>query len=232
MTSTSHEQDKQGPTMAILIHEGMTISDATGPYEALHFIPGAVVKFVSETTRPKRADSGFLTIVADYTLEEVPHPDIMVVCPGSPAIPPSERLLSWIRTAHETSLWTTSVCAGALLLGAAGLLQGVKATTSWAAMNELAKFGAITCPGERYVRDGKIITSAGNSAGIDMALYLVGQIAGSDIAEVTQLMLEYDPHPPFDSGSLAKASPRAIELASGFIQDWVADSTAKYGQRA
>lgn len=226
---TSHEQDKKGLTIAILIHEGMTISDATGPYEALHFIPGAVVRFVSETTGPKRADSGFLTIVADYTLEEVSHPDVVVICPGSPAIPPSERLLSWIRSAHTTSLWTTSVCVGALLLGAAGLLQSVRATTSWAAMDELAKFGAITCPGERYVRDGKIITSAGNSAGIDMALYLVGQIAGVDIAEATQLMLEYDPHPPFGSGSLVKATPKAIELARGFIQDWVADSTAKYG---
>ena len=231
MASTTHEQDKQGLTIAILIHEGMTISDATGPYEALRCIPGAVVKFVSETVGPKRADSGFLTIVADYTLEEVPHPDIVVVCPGSPAIPPGERLLSWIRTAHETSMWTTSACAGTLLLGAAGLLRGVRATTNWAVMDMLPGFGVITCPGERYVRDGKIITSAGNSAAIDMALYLVGQVAGSDMAEATQLLMEYDPHPPFDSGSLEKASPRAIELAQSFIQNWFAEEAVKHGTR-
>ena len=225
------EPDKPASTVAILLHEGMTASDATGPYEALRSIPGATVKFVAEVPGPKRMDSGFLTLVADYGLEEVPHPDILVVCPGSPAVLPSERLLSWIRTAHETSQWTASVCAGSLLLGAAGVLQGVRATTIWPVMEMLPQFGAIACPGERYVRDGKIITSAGNSAGIDMALYLVGQIAGAEIAEATQLLMEYDPQPPFDSGSLAKASPRVIELAQGFLQNWFADATAKYGQQ-
>jgi transcriptional regulator GlxA family with amidase domain len=221
------EADKHEITIAILLHEGMTASDAIGPYEALRSIPGATVKFVAETPGPKRVDSGFLILVADYGLDEVPHPDVLVVCPGSPAVPPSEHVLSWIRTAHETSQWTTSVCAGSLLLGAAGLLQGVKATTTWAAMDQLAQFGAIACPDERYVRSGKIITAAGNSAGIDMALYLVGQIAGPEIAQATQLLMEYDPQPPFDSGSLAKASPRAIELAQGFLQNWFAAEYAK-----
>ncbi len=222
------ESDKHPITVAILLHEGMTASDAIGPYEALRSIPAATVKFVAETPGPKRMDSGFLTLVADYSLEEVPHPDVLVICPGSPAVLPSKRVLSWIRTAHETSLWTTSVCAGSLLLGAAGLLQGVKATTNWAVMDMLAQFGAIACPDERYVRVGKIITAAGNSAGIDMALYLVGQISGFDIAEATQLLMQYDPQPPFDSGSPAKASPQVIALAQGFIQNWISSESAKY----
>ncbi len=214
-------------TIAILLHEGMTASDATGPYEALRCIPGATVKFVAETPGPKRVDSGFLSLVADYSLDEVPHPEVLVVCPGSPVVPPSEQVLSWIRTAHETSQWTTSVCAGSLLLGAARLLRGVRATTIWPVMEMLPSFGAITCPGERYVRDGKIMTAAGNSAGIDMALYLVGQIAGTDIAEATQLLMEYDPQPPFDSGIPAKASPRVMELAQGFLQNWFLAEQAK-----
>lgn len=222
------EPDKHEITIAILLHEGMTASDAIGPYEALRSIPGATVKFVAETPGPKRVDSGFLALVADYGLDEVSHPDVLVVCPGSPAVPPSERILSWIRTAHETSRWTTSVCAGSLLLGAAGLLQGVKATTAWPVMDQLSQFGAIACPGERYVRSGKIITSAGNSAGIDMALYLVERIAGPDMAQASQLLMEYDPQPPFDSGSLAKASPRTIELAQQFLQNWFAIERAKH----
>jgi len=231
MSFTFSVPDKHMITIAILLYEGMTASDATGPYEALRCIPGATVKFVAETPGPKRVDSGFLTLVADYGIEEVPHPDVLVVCPGSPAVPPSERVLSWIRTAHETSQWTISVCGGSLLLGAAGLLQGVRATTIWPVMDMLRQFGAITCPDERYVRAGKIVTSAGNSAGIDMALYLVGQIAGSEIAEATQLLMEYDPQPPFHSGSLANAPPQVIELAQGFLQNWLAYATAKYGQQ-
>jgi transcriptional regulator GlxA family with amidase domain len=227
MSFTFSVSDKYPITIAILLHEGMTASDAIGPYEALRGIPGATVKFVAETAGPKRVDSGFLSLVADYSLDEVPHPDVLVVCPGSPAILPSERVLSWIRTAHETSQWTTSVCAGSLLLGAAGLLQGVRATTIWPVMEMLPSFGAIPCPGERYVRDGKIVTAAGNSAGIDMALYLVGQIAGTEIAEASQLLMEYDPQPPFDSGTPAKASPRVVELAQGFLQNWFTAEQAK-----
>ncbi len=217
-------------TIAILLHEGMTASDATGPYEALRSIPGATVKFVAETPGPKRMDSGFLTLVADYGIDEVSHPDVLVVCAGSPVVPPGERVLSWIQTAHETSQWTTSVCAGTLLLGAAGLLQGVRATTHWPVMDMLASFGAIACPQERYVHDGKIITSAGNSAGIDMALYLTAQIAGDEIAEATQLLMGYDPQPPFDSGSPTKASPQVIKLAQSFMQNWIASELAKYEQ--
>jgi transcriptional regulator GlxA family with amidase domain len=217
-------------TIAILLHEGMTASDAVGPYEALRSIPGATVKFVAETPGPKRVDSGFLSLVADYALEDVPHPDVLVVCPGSPVYRPSERVLSWIRTAHETSRWTTSVCGGSVLLGAAGLLRGVQATTHWLAMDQLAQFGAIARPDLHYVQDGKIVTAAGNSAGIDMALYLVEQIAGREIAEVTQLLMQYDPQPPFHAGSPTQASPRVIELAQEFMRNWIISTSTTDGR--
>jgi transcriptional regulator GlxA family with amidase domain len=229
MSFTSSRHNKP-ITIAILLHEGMTASDAVGPYEALRSIPGATVKFVAETPGPKRMDSGFLSLVADYALEDVPHPDVLVVCPGNPAAVPSERVLSWIRTAHETSRWTTSVCGGSVLLGAAGLLRGVQATTHWLAMDQLAQFGAIARPDQHYVRDGKIVTAAGNSAGIDMALYLVEQIAGREIAEATQLLMQYDPQPPFHAGSPAQASPRVIGLAQEFMQNWIASTPTPDGQ--
>jgi len=205
-------------TIAVLIDNRVTASDAINASEGLSMIPGTTVKFVSPVPGPKRCDTNTLTLVADYSLDDVPHPDILLI----PAIDPSgnypssphyARVLSWIRTAHETSQWTVSVCAGSLLLGAAGLLEGRRATTLWAAREMLAHFGATYVPDERWVRDGKIITAAGNSAGIDMALYLVGEIAGADMARAVQLASEYDPHPPFDSGSLAKATPATVALS-------------------
>lgn len=122
-----------------------------------------------------------------------------------------ERTLAWLRSAHETARWTTSVCAGAITLAAAGILAGRRATTHWMTRGLLAAFGATYVP-ERWIQDGTIVTAAGNSAGIDMALFLAGQIAGPDVAKAVQLGMEYDPQPPFDSGSLAKAAPKTVDL--------------------
>jgi transcriptional regulator GlxA family with amidase domain len=147
-----------------------------------------------------------LALVADATLSEVPHPDIVVV-PGGPGQVQAEQddaILDWLRTAHETTTWTTSVCTGALVLGAAGLLQGKRATTYWLALDQLADHGAVPTD-ERVVIDGKVVTAAGVSSGIDMGLTLAREIGGDDLSRLIQLGIEYDPQPPFDSGSEVKA---------------------------
>lgn len=205
--------------VAILLHEGVTALDAVGPYEMLRGIPGAELKFVAKAPGRVRADSGFLSLEADYSLDEVPRPDVLLVPALAPDAMGDERLLAWIRSAHETSRWTTSVCAGSLLLGAAGLLSGLRATGHWGTRDMLESFGATFVPDERYVREGKIITAAGVSAGIDMALYLVGEIAGAKEAQVQQLMTEYDPQPPFDAGSITKADKEIVEMARGRMME-------------
>jgi putative intracellular protease/amidase len=205
--------------IAILLYEGFTALDAVGPYEVLSRLPQATVHFVGSSVGPKRADTGSLALYADNTLTDIPHPDIVVLpggTSGTLAAAQDERLLEWIQVAHASSQWTTSVCTGALLLGAAGILKGLTATTHWAARAQLEAYGATYLP-ERFVRNGKIITAAGVSAGLDMALYLAGEIAGKPVAEAIQLGLEYDPHPPFDSGSLQKASAATLSLVQQLV---------------
>ena len=201
--------------IAILIYDGFTALDAIGPYEVLSLLPGAKVHFVSTERGPKRANTDFLSVVADYTLDDVPDPDIIVVAGGAKgtlAAAEDPRILTWLRKAHETSKWTTSVCTGALILGSAGILKGLKATSHWYVRDLLQNFGAQYVE-ERFVKQGKIITAAGVSAGIDMALHLAEEIAGKDVAQVIQLIIEYDPKPPFDSGSIAKADPAIVQSA-------------------
>jgi putative intracellular protease/amidase len=201
--------------IAILLYEGLTALDAIGPYEVLSLLPGAEIRFVAKEAGPKRTDNRFLALTADYTFADVTQPDIIVV-PGSSTstlAPMADgATLDWLRAAHEATQWTTSVCSGALILGAAGLLKGKRATTHWVALKYLAKFGA-EAVSERVVEQGKIITAAGVSAGIDMALYLAGKIAGAETAQAIQLMIEYDPQPPFDTGSIEKASTAVRQTA-------------------
>jgi transcriptional regulator GlxA family with amidase domain len=194
--------------IAILLFDRLTALDAVGPYEVLSRLPDAKVTFVATTVGPKRTDTGALALVADATLADLPHPDILLV-PGGPGQAEAEKddaVLDWLRTAHETTTWTTSVCTGSLVLGAAGLLVGKRATTYWLALDSLAQHGAIPTD-ERVVIDGKVVTAAGVSSGIDMALTLAGEIGGADLARMLQLGIEYDPQPPYDSGSEAKAPP-------------------------
>lgn len=202
--------------IAILIYDGFIALDAIGPYEVLGCLPGAKIHFVAKQTGPVRAHTNALSIVADYQLSDVPDPDIIVVSGGTRgtvAAAKDESILSWVRRAHETSKWTTSVCTGALILGAAGLLQGLKATTHWYGKDLLSQFGAEYST-ERVVHQGKIITAAGVSSGIDMALNLVEKIAGKEMAQTIQLIIEYDPQPPYDCGSIRKADPAIIEMAT------------------
>jgi transcriptional regulator GlxA family with amidase domain len=199
--------------IAILLFDQVYALDAVGPYEVLQGMPGAEVCFVAADPGPKPTESGALALVADHALHAVPQPDIVVVPGGRGELEArtDQRVIDWLRGAHETSQWTTSVCTGALLLGSAGLLEGKRATTHWTALEALREFGAEVVAGERFVFDGKIVTAAGVSAGIDMALTLVTEIAGADVAQAIQLDLEYDPQPPHDTGSTAKAPPELVE---------------------
>jgi putative intracellular protease/amidase len=208
--------------IAFFLYDGMTALDAVGPYEVLGRLTGAEVKFVAPTPGPKTTDLG-LVLTADSALEDVPAPDVILI-PGSGKVPVLDDpvAIEWVRRAHETSKWTTSVCTGSTLLGAAGVLQGKRATSHWAVRDHLRNFGAVPVA-ERVVIEGKVITAAGVSAGIDMALTLAGFMAGDDEARALQLVIEYDPEPPYASGSLEKADPgtrqRATEiLARGLAQ--------------
>jgi transcriptional regulator GlxA family with amidase domain len=214
---------------AILIFDKLAALDAIGPYEALRAVPGWEVKFVSSRKGEVRTDSGFLGLSADYSLDEVIAADIVLV-PGGEGNRPlmeDEAILSWLREIDRTTKWTTSVCTGSLVLGAAGLLEGKRATSNWLYLERLREFGADPVGG-RYVQDGKTITAAGVSAGIDMALYLLGQEAGPEVAQAVQLGIEYDPQPPFDSGSPEKASPETVELVTAVAaqtDEWLAAAT-------
>lgn len=200
--------------IAILIFDRFTALDAIGPYEVLQRLPGAQVRFVAAERGPVRTEQGMLGIVADYTRDEVTSADVLLV-PGGIGTRPlieDEPTLEWIRAIDAGSEWTTSVCTGSLLLGAAGLLDAKLATTHWRVLDLLSNFGA-TPVSERVVVQGKVITAAGVSSGIDMALQLAARIAGDDVAQAIQLGIEYDPQPPFDSGSVAKAPAKVMELA-------------------
>jgi putative intracellular protease/amidase len=199
--------------IAILIYDRFTALDAVGPYEVLRNIPGATVTFVAKDAGPVRTDSRALAITADKAVSDMPSPDVVVV-PGGPGqtdLMDDDEILSWVRSAHETSSWTTSVCTGSLILAVAGVLDGKQATSHWLALDQLPAFGAEPTL-ERVVVQGKIITAAGVSAGIDMGLTLAAKIAGDDVAQAIQLGIEYDPQPPFDAGSPTKAPTHIVEL--------------------
>jgi transcriptional regulator GlxA family with amidase domain len=191
--------------IAFLLYPDMTALDAVGPYEVLARLPEADAKFVASTPGPIRTDVG-LELMARSALDDVTSPDIILVPggPGTLAALEDAAAVEWLRQAHPGSRWTTSVCTGSLLLGAAGILEGKRATTHWILRDMLTQFGAESVA-ERVVIEGGVITAAGVSAGIDMALHLAAMEAGEAEARALQLTIEYDPDPPFDSGSLEKA---------------------------
>jgi putative intracellular protease/amidase len=199
--------------IAILIFEKLTALDAIGPYEVLSRLPEAELSFVAKEPGMKRTDTGALGLSADLSLDQLTDPDIVLVPGGEGNRPLLEdaEVLDWLRAAHETSTWTTSVCTGSLVLAAAGILEGKRATSHWAYREQLREGGAEPVA-ERVVVDGKIVTAAGVSAGIDMALQLTALQYGDDLARGIQLGIEYDPDPPFDSGSPEKADPQLVEL--------------------
>jgi transcriptional regulator GlxA family with amidase domain len=199
--------------IALLIYDGLAPLDAIGPYEVMRNVPGWTVRTVAKQKGEVRDERGTLGLVADHALAEVTAPDLVLV-PGGAGNRPlldDEELLSWLREVDRATKWTTSVCTGSLLLGAAGLLQGKRATTNWLVLDALREYGAEPVGG-RFVEDGKVLTAAGVTAGIDMALHLVARETGPEVAQAVQLGIEYDPDPPFDSGSPEKAPPEIVEL--------------------
>ncbi len=202
--------------IAIVVYPGMTALDAIGPYEVFNFTPGVEIRFVSDVAGPIVTDSGVLVIAATHSYGETPKPDIVLV-PGSSADTTTAmangKLLTWLKQVHQTSQLTLSVCSGALVLGAAGILEGHAATTHWIGQKALSSFGAEARRSERVVKSGKIMTAAGVSAGIDLALTVVKELYGQQRAEIIQLLIEYDPQPPVDSGHTEKASKAVYEIA-------------------
>ncbi|MFD7454685.1 DJ-1/PfpI family protein [Kitasatospora sp. NPDC059827] len=204
--------------IAFLLYDDFTALDAVGPYEVLSRIPGAEVVFTAAKPGPVRSDMT-LALTADATLDEVDSADVLLVPggPGTEAQLTDPAVLDWVRRVDATTTWTTSVCSGSLILAAAGLLEGRRATSHWGVLDGLTRFGAEPTGTERIVVDGKYATAAGVSAGIDLALRLTGLIAGDATAQAIQLLIEYDPQPPYAAGSLAKASPSVVEGAKRLL---------------
>ncbi|HEV3281437.1 MAG TPA: DJ-1/PfpI family protein [Acidimicrobiales bacterium] len=210
-----------GLQVAIPVFPRFTALDAVGPYEVLQRVPAIDVVVIGHRRGEVRGDNGMLGVTVDATFEDVGEPDVIVFPGGigTRALVDDERVLAWVRHAHQTSRLTTSVCTGSLVLGAAELLAGLTATTHWSCYTELEGYGAL--PTARRVvehLDRRIITSAGVSSGIDMAHRVVELLVDRTAAQAAQLMIEYDPEPPFDCGSVAKAHPavmdRVVEYAA------------------
>jgi transcriptional regulator GlxA family with amidase domain len=205
--------------IAIGLYPGLTLLDVIGPYQVLSLVPGDQVVLCAERTGSLSDDNGLVTLQIDHTFDDVAAPDVLLVGGGYATralAHPDSTIVDWIRRAHEHTRYTTSVCTGSLLLGAAGLLDGVDATTHWSATEVLESFGAVAVKDRVVVRD-RIVTAAGVSAGIDMALRLVALLHGPEIAQAIQLGIEYDPQPPFDTGAPWKASPELVELVTAVM---------------
>ncbi|WP_214409197.1 DJ-1/PfpI family protein [Sphaerisporangium fuscum] len=220
--------------VAIVIYPGFTALDATGPFEVLSRLPAARVRFVSSSPGMCPADQPGFGLVAD-PLTSMERPGVVVVAGGSTTQRHLDdgELIGWLRSAHETSTWTTSVCTGSLLLGAAGLLRGRRATSHWYELESLRRFGAEPTS-RRVVEDGRIITAAGISSGIDMALTVCDRLEGAAYAQAVQLGIEYDPQPPHDAGSVEKAPPEVVRsmwemMAGSYGPSWAERTAAETG---
>lgn len=210
--------------IAIVLYPGFTALDFIGPYESLRWLPDAEVRLVWHEPGPITADSSVLVVGATHSFDETPSPDIILVPGGFSTFEHArdEKVLDWLRSAHETATWTTSVCSGSILLASAGLLDGKRATSHWAALSALKALGVKAVGDERIVAasgapENRIVTCAGVSAGIDLGLWLAGQIGGEGRAKVIQLSMEYDPQPPFDSGHMSKASATTKAAATALM---------------
>jgi transcriptional regulator GlxA family with amidase domain len=207
--------------IAIGLYPGFTALDAIGPYQVLTNVPGAEIVLCAASAGPLTDDMGLLRLDIEHTFDEVASPDLLLV-PGGlvtrKLAAEGDPIVEWVRSAHEHTTWTTSVCVGALVLGAAGILRGLRATTHWIAYDSLAGYGAEPTE-ERVVIEGRVATAAGVSAGIDLALTLVGQIWGPELAQSIQLGIEYDPQPPFDAGAPSKAPKPIHELVAATLSD-------------
>ncbi len=203
---------------AVLLFDDVNALDVVGSCEVLSKIPDMTMKYVAKEPGPKKTDTQ-VKLTADYALPEILNPDILLI-PGGRGIKSiidDKEIINWITNCHKTTKWTASACTGALMLGVAGILKGLKATTHWVKLPCLEDFGAKPQK-QRVVIDGKLITCAGVSSGIDMALTLTGLIAGETTAKAIQLAIEYDPAPPFDCGSPDKAPEEIFEMVVSKIE--------------
>ena len=204
--------------VVVYLYDRMTALDAIGPYEVLRCAPGLRIRFAAKKAGLVRTDSGLRMLNAEHSIDEITSADILLVPGGDVSGQITDQaVLQWIRDIHQKTTWTTSVCVGSLILGAAGLLNGVPATTHWNFLEALKTFGAQPVE-RRFVREGKIVTAAGVSAGIDMALELVALSRGEEIARTVQLVIEYDPQPAFNSGSRAGATAEQVARAQQWLE--------------
>jgi putative intracellular protease/amidase len=210
--------------IAIVLYPGFTALDFIGPYEVLRNLPDANVRFLWHEPGPNAADSGVLLVGATHSFDETPSPDVLLIPGGMTTFVHArdEKLLAWVRQAHQSAAWTASVCSGSVILAAAGLLEGKRATSHWMAVPTLKAFGVTPVGDERIVEADmtgphRIVTCAGVSAGIDLGLWLAGEIAGEGKAKAIQLGIEYDPQPPFDSGHVSKASVATKAAATAML---------------
>ena len=207
--------------IAIGLYPGFTALDAIGPYAVFTNLPGARVVVCAEHTGRLADDRDVLHFDIRHTFADAPNPDLLLV-PGGlitrRIASEGGPIVDWIRDAHATTIYTTSVCTGALLLGAAGVLEGRRATTHWMALEQLRGYGAEPTD-ERVVTDDKVVTAAGVSAGIDLALTLVGRLEGAETAQAIQLGIEYDPQPPYDAGTPTKAPAPILQLVTEIMRD-------------
>jgi transcriptional regulator GlxA family with amidase domain len=207
-------------TVGLVLYPRFTALDIVGPFQTLVDVPGLDVFFVAAEKGPVVDHSGRLTLEASKSFNEVDSLDVLVV-PGGFAdrdITESNDVVLFVKKIHPTTTWTTSVCTGSIFLAHAGVLAGLTATTHWASYDRLQSLGASPTE-QRVVKQGKIITAAGVSSGIDMGLVLVAALEGDEMAKLIQLAIEYDPQPPFDSGSPSKVSPEFKKFALSIFAD-------------
>jgi cyclohexyl-isocyanide hydratase len=210
-----------------LVFPDITQLDLTGPQQVLARVPGAEQLLVWKTREPVRSESG-LMLIPDTTYAECPPLD-MICVPGGPgmnALLTDADTIAFLQRLAPNAKYITAVCTGSLVLGAAGLLKGKRAATHWAAMEFLPRFGA-TPVEERVVVDGNIITGGGVTAGIDFGLKVAAEVAGEQMAKAIQLMVEYDPDPPFDSGHPRSADPAMLAMLRERMQPMHAHRSAQ-----
>jgi transcriptional regulator GlxA family with amidase domain len=219
------QQQPEPVTIAFVLYPGFTALDIIGPFQVLASVPGHDAVFVAAEPGPVTDDTGRCQLIASASLKEMTAPDVVVIGGTLFNQEPDHRVVQWLRQVHPATTWTTSVCTGSIYLAAAGILDGQDATTHWARAGELERRGARYTE-QRVVERGKVITAAGVSAGIDMALTLLARMHGPQLAELVQLAIEYDPHPPFDTGSPSKAPAEIVEFVRGQLNTLAAPEPA------
>ncbi|MDQ1667773.1 MAG: hypothetical protein QOH75_3804 [Actinomycetota bacterium] len=200
-----------------VLYPGFTALDVVGVFQVLAAAPGVDPVFVALAPGTVADDTGHCPLHAAASFDDVPAADVVVVPGSDTGSEPDAAVMAWLRVVHPRTAWTASVGTGSICLAAAGLLEGGEAATHWASAEKLHPFG-VRYSDQRVVRHGNVITAAGSSAGLDMALTLLGLTHGPAVAQAVQLAIQYDPDPPFDAGSPAKA-PAGI---GGLVHDYYA----------